>query len=191
MPTPTSNTNLYSTKLRKLNNYPEWNTDAGINNIIEILLKQEKQTKKFEEKYKNFFVGKKDGKNELYYGIKATPPSVKAKGDTSDNFNILLMVVRPKDKDKIMNEIYKDDTLGLGLGITQFYYQVCRKYLNITREDATDFLNKQGDYQIAVIRNHKVNTPIVAKQVMKDGVLIMLICQDIHKVLITIVIFLF
>jgi hypothetical protein len=34
------------------------------------------------------------------------------------------MVVRPNDKDKIMTEIYKDDTLGLGLGITQFYYQI-------------------------------------------------------------------
>ena len=39
-----------------------------------------------------------------------------------------------------MTDIYKDDTLGLGLGITQFYYQVCRKYLNITRKDATLFL---------------------------------------------------
>ena len=105
---------------------------------------------------KNFFVGKKDSKNELYYGIKA-------KGDTSENFNILLMVIRPEEKEKYMTEIYKDDTLGLGLGITQFYYQVCRKFLNITREDATDFLNKQGDYPIAVIRNHKVNTSIVAK----------------------------
>ena len=62
-----------------------------------------------------------------------------------------------------MTEIYKDDTLGLGLGITQFYYQVCRKYLNITRKDATLFLKKQGDYQIALVRSHKVNTPITAK----------------------------
>ena len=61
------------------------------------------------------------------------------------------------------NEIYRDDKLGLGLDITQFYYQICRRFLNITRKDATNFLNKQGDYQIAVIRNHKVNTPITAK----------------------------
>jgi hypothetical protein len=36
-----------------------------------------------------------------------------------------------------MTDIYKDDTLGLGLGITQFYYQIFRRYLNITRKDAT------------------------------------------------------
>ena len=154
--TPTSNANLFSTKLRKLNNYPEWNKDNGIDKTIDILLSNQKQTKKFEEKYKNFFVGENNGKKELFYGIKA-------KGDDSENFNVLLMVVRPDNKDKIMTEIYKDDTLGLGLGITQFYYQICRKYLNITRKDATLFLKKQGDYQIALVRSHKVNTPITAK----------------------------
>ena len=82
VPTPTSNTNLYSTKLRRLNNYPEWNTDAGIENVINILLSKQKQTKKFEEKYKNFFVGENNGKKELFYGIKA-------KGDNSENFNVL------------------------------------------------------------------------------------------------------
>ena len=62
-----------------------------------------------------------------------------------------------------MNDIYKDDTLGLGLGITQFYYQICRRFLNITRNDATHFLKKQGDYQIALIKNHKINNPTTAK----------------------------
>ena len=91
----------------------------------------------------------------MFFGIKAFV--------NNENYNIILQVVRPYDKDKIMTEIYQDDKLGLGLGITQFYYQICRKYLNITRKDATLFLKKQGDYQIALIKNQKINSPITAK----------------------------
>ena len=135
--TPTSTTNLFSTKLRRLNNYPEWDTYEGIDNVIKSLLNFDKftptQKKKFLVKFKNFYVIK----NELFYGIKAN--------GNDENYNIILQVVRPDDKDKIMTEIYQDDKLGLGLGITQFYYQICRKYLNITRKDATLFLKKQVD----------------------------------------------
>ena len=31
---PTSNTHLFSTKIRQLNNYPDWKTDKGINSVI-------------------------------------------------------------------------------------------------------------------------------------------------------------
>ena len=56
--TPTSNANLFSTKLRKLNNYPEWNKDNGIDKTIDILLNNQKQTKKFEENIKTFLLEK-------------------------------------------------------------------------------------------------------------------------------------
>ena len=45
---------------------------------------------------------------------------------------------------------------------TNFYYQVCRFYLNISREVTTAFLKDQGNYQIALIPRTIVNKPITA-----------------------------
>ncbi len=52
--TPTSTTNLFSTKLRKLNNYPEWNTDAGIENVINTFLHKKYKLKNFKKNIKTF-----------------------------------------------------------------------------------------------------------------------------------------
>jgi len=52
--------------------------------------------------------------------------------------------------------------LGLGVGINQFYYQICRKYLNIKRKETTLFLKRQGDYQIGLQYHDQVDKPIYA-----------------------------
>ena len=36
-PTPSSNINLFSTKIRQFNNYPEFKSNAGINQVIQLL----------------------------------------------------------------------------------------------------------------------------------------------------------
>ena len=61
-----------------------------------------------------------------------------------------MLVVRPQDKDKILDSIYNDIKLGLGIGINQFFYQVSRLYLNISRAYTTDFLKRQGNFQISL-----------------------------------------
>ena len=66
-------------------------------------------------------------------------------------------------QDKILNQIYNDDKLGLGTGLDQFYYQVCSQYIGIKRAKVRAFLRSQGNYQISRPIKKAVNQPILSK----------------------------
>jgi hypothetical protein len=149
---------LFSSKVRQLNNYPEFKTDNSLQILIQILKtgslpEDKKQHKRFIDKFKDFSVENGD----LYY-------SPKRKNDDDTYLqNINLKVIKPSEREDVLKSIYNNPSRGLGTGINQFYYQICRSYLNITRKETTDFLKRQGDYQIGLIKYKKINNPIVAK----------------------------
>ena len=149
---------LFSSKVRQLNNYPEFKTDELLQNLIEIiktgsLPEDKKQHKRFIDKLKDFSIENGD----LFYS-----PKIKNDDDTYLQ-KINLKVIKPSEREDVLKSIYNNPSIGLGTGINQFYYQICRSYLNITRKETTDFLKRQGDYQIGLIKYKKINNPIVAK----------------------------
>jgi hypothetical protein len=72
------------------------------------------------------------------------------------------IVVKSKDREKVMKELYHDIKLGSAKGILSFYKLVSSKYINIRRSDCEDFLKKQTFYQLQRPLTHIVNKPIVA-----------------------------
>lgn len=72
------------------------------------------------------------------------------------------IVVKSKDKEKIMKALYDDITIGSGKGILAFYKLVASKYINIRRSDVEEFLKKQAYYQLQRPLTHITNKPIVA-----------------------------
>jgi hypothetical protein len=133
---------LNDVNLHKSNHYPEFKTAKGIKKVIDFIKTGNQSTPVLEQRFgKDSGFHVKDGK--LYQGS--------------------LEVVYPKDREKAILSIYEDDTKGLGVGLQQFYQSVASKYLNIFKKDTDKFLQKQGDYKIAVIpRRH--NMSIVAKR---------------------------
>ena len=153
-----------STQLRKLSLYPEFRTNEGIDGVINYITSLHKgfgevfpktlntrQQDRYEDKFAKDF---STVNNQLFY----TP---RLANDKNNKISMTMLVTRPQDKDKILKSIYDDPTLGLGIGINQFFYQVSRLYLNITRAYATNFLKSQGNYQIALHYHEPVNQPII------------------------------
>ena len=157
---------LQSNDVKRLNAYPEFKTDQGIDGVIAYLNSKvnnddpliypaninSRQRKRYDEKYRNNFIVVD---NEIKY----EPPQ--HNGDVNA-VKISLLVVRPEMKQAKLKALYLNIKLGMGVGINQFYYQVCRFYLNISREVTTEFLKDQGNYQIALIPRAIVNKPITA-----------------------------
>ena len=73
-----------------------------------------------------------------------------------------LEVVRPEEKEEKLKELYDDPATGLGVGIKQFYYRVCSKYLNIFRKDCGEFIKRQKVYQMTRNTTHQINKPIIS-----------------------------
>ena len=64
-----------------------------------------------------------------------------------------------------MKELYKYNVTGVSRGITMFYHTICDKYLNICRNDVSNFLKNQKIYQITRTQNHVINKPILSRNV--------------------------
>ena len=126
----------------KTNHYPEFQTAKGIKKVIQFIKSGKEPVETWRKKFdkeSSFHV--KNGK--LFQGA--------------------LEVVFPADRQKAIESIYNDDTKGLGVGLQQFYQQVCSKYLNVFKKDTDEFLQKQGDYKIGVVP-HRKHMSIVAKR---------------------------
>ena len=82
---------------------------------------------------------------------------------TEDEYRIKNEIVYPKDKEKVLKTIYNDLSKGSAIGILAFYAQVSQHYLGFTRQETTDFLRKQGEYNISRPYKKVVNRPILAK----------------------------
>jgi transposase InsO family protein len=66
-----------------------------------------------------------------------------------------------QEKEDKMRELFNDLSTSLGHGKRLFYYEVVNKYLNITRDEVANFLDKQKLYQVTRPSFHKTNKPII------------------------------
>ena len=100
---------MYSTQLRKLSLYPEFKTNEGIDGVINYLTSIQKgfepvykrtlntrQMNRYDEKFSKDF---STLNNELFY----TP---RINNDKNDKFSLTMLVVRPEDRDKVLDSIY-------------------------------------------------------------------------------------
>ena len=76
--------------------------------------------------------------------------------------NNLKVIIDPEEKQRILKEMFSDDRIGVGSGVTQFYHLVCLKYLNIQRKDVNEFLQRQKTYQLSRNTRHVINKPVLA-----------------------------
>ena len=76
-----------------------------------------------------------------------------------------LEVVPNNERNEIIKNLYENEITGPGRGIEMFYYTICYKYLNIRRSDTSEFLKKQKVYQMTKTEHHKMNKPILSKNV--------------------------
>ena len=135
----------------KLNNYDF--SDEGITEIKLFLEKGElperlthnlnvSTVKNYERKVRGFQIVN----NHLYYAPKH------------------LTVIPESEKQAVLKKLYDDVEIGVGSGVTQFYFKVVSKYLNITRNDCADFLDRQKTFQITRPINHQINKPVLASR---------------------------
>jgi hypothetical protein len=97
---------MSSIELKKLNHYPDWKTEQGINNVIKYLTTtpheypegfNNKQHLRYDEKFKKDFIVER---NILYYR-----PQTNEDGD----YRINLEVVKPNERKTKIKEIYNDN----------------------------------------------------------------------------------
>jgi hypothetical protein len=149
-----------SAELRKLNNYPEFKTNAGINSIM-VFIQSNNNARIFPN---NIHTNRKKQRyNEKYNGNSGFVVQNATLFYRKPNLGIDLEVVYPNEKQQKISSIYNDVTKGLGTGLSQFYQQVSMKYLNIKKEDTDTFLRKQGDYVVTRLPRKQINAPIIAK----------------------------
>ena len=150
-------------ELKKLNKYPEFETNAGIDGIIDFItsdyndypdrLITQRQRNRYFEKFgaqSHFEVRNVNDEPTLFYHPAA---------------QINLAVARPsqRERETKMQQIYNDPARGLGVGLGQFFHQVAMSYLNIPKKATDEFLKRQGDYTVTRLPRKQVNAPIVAK----------------------------
>ena len=78
---------------------------------------------------------------------------------------INLEVISDDKRESKMKELYENNVTGVIRGITMFYHTICDKYLNIRRNDVSNFLRNQKIYQITRTQNHVINQPILSRNV--------------------------
>ena len=147
---------MSSTRLRTLNSYPEFRTNASINGIINFIVNgippaglNARQLQRYNQKFgvNSGFVTRNNNQ-DLFY---------------NPNANINLEVVRPVDRQNAIQQIYDDPQQGLGKGLSTFYHQIAMSYLNISKVLTDAFLRKQGDYLVGVVPRKLVNRPILVQ----------------------------
>ena len=126
---------MTTNELKKLNHYPEFRTDAGIDLAINFINTgvlppgmNARQMAAWNTKFgpgSGFIVRAIKGNNELFY---------------NPNPNFDLEAVRPGHKKYIMNLIYNNLQRGLGTALSTFYHQVCMSYLGILKRENDAFL---------------------------------------------------
>ena len=163
---------MTSNQIKKLNSYPEWHTILQLNavkayvNSINLVppvpvyppnIANVRQIKRYDKKFGHDF---EVHNNTLYY----RPKPVGHIGPALPRINLEVIVPTPPVViQTALKAIYDNPREGLGTGLQAFYSQVCSKYLGITRAVSSEFLKKQGDYQITRVPQKVVNRPILAK----------------------------
>jgi hypothetical protein len=123
--------------------------EKSVNQIIEYLRDNKfpkkltrRQWIRFVDKYrKHFYVKEVDGVSTLYYrprGLRVVPSDNKAA------------------KERILMEVYKSPE-ALGKGQSNFHQLVLLQHLGLNRNDTTEFLRRQPEYQLFQSRSKLVN----------------------------------
>jgi hypothetical protein len=123
----TENKNLFNT----VNNFDY--SEENIKNIKNYLrdgtipteLNTNSKINKFKERYDNFEI-----KNDNFFKP------------------LNLQVIPEHFKHTKLKELYDDIKFGAGSSCINFYYKIVDHYLNITRQDVTNFVNDQAPHQI-------------------------------------------
>lgn len=139
------------TFLSKISAFPELKTKKGYGKIIHYIQTKQmpanltaRQQRNFLAKYDEKGFEVKDG--TLYYRL--------AEEDLE-----IVFPSKTKRTEKVKS-IYDDAKTGLGTGLEQFYQQVAKKYLNITKKFTDHFLQKQGDYIVTRVPINKTHLVI-------------------------------
>ena len=165
---------MTSVEIKKLNAYPEFRTVAGINGVIAYVNSfplppaahvfppglNARQRTRFQEKFGNgdWVVHV----NTLMYN----PLTIGGVAPGAFGVGRVRLIVIPNNaviRNHVLALIYNNIHQGLGLGLNQFYHQVCQHYLGITRKQSSEFLKRQGDYQISRPVHKSLNYPILAR----------------------------
>ena len=73
-----------------------------------------------------------------------------------------LLVVPESEKLQVLQDLYDDFDIGVGVGIKTLYNKITQRYLGIKRKDIEEFLPKQQIYQLLRPQASKVvNRPII------------------------------
>ena len=147
---------MTSRELKRLNHYPEFRTNAGIEEIFDFIVNavfplefNTRQRTRYNAKFgagSGFVV--RNNNQELHY---------------NPNGNIDLEVVRPDQREQKIQAVYNDIRRGLGNRLGAFYHQLAMSYLNIPKRITNDFLRSQGDCVVARVPHKLVNKPIISR----------------------------
>jgi hypothetical protein len=74
-----------------------------------------------------------------------------------------LQVVEKKHIDETLSHLYENDNNILSKGVVNFYKYIRQFFINITRKECQEFLNKQSNYQINKQPKNRITKPIIAK----------------------------
>lgn len=143
--------------------YPEFKTNEGIEKIIAYI---ESDYARIPDEYNT--PAKRRRYEEKFGG--GSGFDVRVRGNYRRNVSLIyrpfndnvaeLEVVKPNERLRKIEEIYNDIDKGLGLGINAFYSQIAMNYLNIPKQMTSDFLKRQGNYQITRPIKKTINQPI-------------------------------
>ena len=75
----------------------------------------------------------------------------------------LIVIENETQKQKVLEELFNDDTNTIGKGVVAFYKYVISKYIGITREDVNQYLSTKGYFQMSQSITKRINKPIIAK----------------------------
>ena len=133
----------------KLNNY--FPNDASIDALANYLT-----TGEFPNSFNTYFKQKKYRDRFKHFKIESSRIYYEPSRSTK------LEVVRNKDKEALMKELYLDPMIGVGKGIRAFYQYIITRFINIKRFEVSRFLKGQTIFQMTRPMTHRVNKPIVA-----------------------------
>jgi len=160
---------MTSTQVKKLSAYPEWSTPSTciqVLNYTQSISEDEEepqyppglssvQKTRYKQKFsKDFIVEPLNSEQTTFY-----QPHVQ--GQQSQRTKV--PVAKPSQHQEVLRRTCSDDRLGLGVGLDQFYYQVCSQYIGTKRTEARAFLRQQGNYQISRPIKKAVSQPTLSK----------------------------
>ena len=115
---------------KKLNAYPEWNSPITYEQVLVYIqsINEDEEPQyppnlnlskkaRYKQKFStDFIVEPLNNELNIFY-----QPHIQGQ----ENQRIKIPVAKPNQHQEILKRIYNDDKLGLGVGLDQFYYQVC------------------------------------------------------------------